>query len=193
MRWSDAGRRAVTGLVAVIILSSVVGCGGDEGSGGAAAVSDGVENLTITSREHTDADVDYPTIPPAGGDHLGIWHNCGLYTVELYDEAAVHSLEHGAVWITYRPDIGVSGIVSLNEILSGEDKVLLSPHPDQTASVVATAWARRLELEGPDDPRLMAFVEAFRDGDAAPEPGVSCSRGIGEPPADPLAGLPPRP
>ena len=193
MQWSDAGRRAATGLVAVVVLSSVVGCGGDEESGGAEAVPDGVESLTITSREHTDVDVDYPTVPPAGGDHLGIWHNCGLYTVELYDEAAVHSLEHGAVWITYRPDIGVSGIVSLNEILSGEDKVLLSPHPDQTASVVATAWARRLELEGPDDPRLMAFVEAFRDGDAAPEPGVSCSRGIGEPPANPLAGLPPRP
>jgi len=193
MPWSDAGRRAVTGFVAVVILSSMAGCGGDGGSGGAAAVPDGVENLTITSREHTDADLDYPTIPPAGGDHLGIWHNCGHYTVELHDEAAVHSLEHGAVWITYRPEIGVAGIVSLTERLTGVDKVLLSPYPAQTASVVATAWARRLELEGPDDPRLMAFVEAFRDGDAAPEPGVSCSRGIGEPPADPFAGLPPRP
>ena len=114
MQWSDAGRRAATGLVAVVVLWSVVGCGGDEESGGAEAVPDGVESLTITSREHTDVDVDYPTVPPAGGDHLGIWHNGGLYTVELYDEAAVHSLEHGAVWITYRPDIGVSGIGSLN-------------------------------------------------------------------------------
>ena len=83
--------------------------------------------------------------------------------------------------------------MALNEILSGEDKARRSPYPNQTAGVVATAWARRLELEGPDDSRLMAFVEAFRDGDAAPEPGVSCSRGIGEPPANPLAGLPPRP
>ena len=81
MQWSDAGRRAATGLVAVGVLSSVVGCGGDEESGGAEAVPDGVESLTITSREHTDVDVDYPTVPPAGGDHLGIWHNCGLYTV----------------------------------------------------------------------------------------------------------------
>ena len=58
-----------------------------------------VEYLVITSREHTDENVDYPTIPPVGGDHLGIWHTCGIYKVELLDEAAVHSLEHGAVWV----------------------------------------------------------------------------------------------
>ena len=58
-----------------------------------------VEYFVITSREHTDENVDYPTTPPAGGDHLGIWHTCGIYKVELLDEAAVHALEHGAVWV----------------------------------------------------------------------------------------------
>ena len=42
---------------------------------------EGVEYLTITSRGHTEEDLDYPTVPPAGGDHLGIWHNCGEYVV----------------------------------------------------------------------------------------------------------------
>ncbi|MBC8364241.1 MAG: DUF3105 domain-containing protein [Actinobacteria bacterium] len=191
MRWFEVAGRAAAGLVVAIVASSVVGCSGDEGTGGegTGVVPDGVERIMVTSREHTDADVDYPTIPPAGGDHLGVWHNCGLYTVELHDEAAVHSLEHGAVWITYRPDVGVAGIVSLTGQLTGVDKVLLSPYPDQEAAVVATAWARRLELDGPDDPRLLAFVDTYRDAETAPEPGVACEGGIGEPPADPLAGL----
>ena len=77
---------------------------------------DGVEYLTITSRSHTEEDLDYPTTPPAGGDHLGIWHNCGKYLVELLDEAAVHTLEHGVVWITYLPEIALREIEKLNEL-----------------------------------------------------------------------------
>ena len=75
---------------------------------------DGVEYLTITSRSHTEEDLDYPTTPPAGGDHLGIWHNCGKYVVELLDEAAVHTLEHGVVWITYLSEIAPREIEKLD-------------------------------------------------------------------------------
>tara|TARA_B100002049_G_scaffold226661_1_gene199709 strand:+ start:173 stop:664 length:492 start_codon:yes stop_codon:yes gene_type:complete len=158
-------------------------CSGDPT--GVAPSLDGVEYLAVASREHTDHDLDYPTRPPAGGDHLGIWHNCGVYTVPLLDEAAVHSLEHGAVWVTYRPDLGAEAILGLTGQLLGREKLLVSPHPDQTPPVVATAWARQLVLDGPDDPRLEAFIDRFTDGDAAPEAQVTCQGGIGRPPADP--------
>ena len=144
-----------------------------------------VEYLVITSREHTDENVDYPTTPPAGGDHLGIWHTCGIYKVELLDEAAVHALEHGAVWVTYKPEIEKEEIIKLTTMLSGKPKILLSTHSEQMSPIVATSWGRRLEIETANDPRLNKFVDFFMDGEAAPEAGITCDRGIGRPPNDP--------
>ena len=44
--------------------------------------------------------------PPVGGPHDGEWANCNgvVYTTAVRDENMVHTLEHGAVWITYDPD-----------------------------------------------------------------------------------------
>lgn len=181
MRLRDFPGGVASGCLFTVLVA--MSCSGD--STDVAPSLDGVEYLAVASREHTDHDLDYPTRPPAGGDHLGIWHNCGIYTVPLLDEAAVHSLEHGAVWVTYRPDLGAEAILGLTGRLVGREKLLVSPHPDQTPPVVATAWARQLVLDGPDDPRLEAFIDRFTDGDTAPEAQVTCQGGIGRPPADP--------
>ena len=181
MRLRDFPSGVVGACLAVVVVA--MSCSGDPAGVGLSL--DGVEYLAVASREHTDQDLDYPTRPPAGGDHLGIWHNCGVYTVPLLDEAAVHSLEHGAVWVTYRPDLGAEAILGLTGELVDREKLLVSPHPDQIPPVVVTAWARQLALDGPDDPRLKAFIGQFTDGDAAPEAGVTCQGGIGRPPADP--------
>lgn len=181
MRVRDFQGRIVVGCLIVTLVAS--SCGGD--SVGVDLPLDEVEYLTVVSREHTDQDLEYPTQPPAGGDHFGVWHNCGIYTVPLLDEAAVHSLEHGAIWVTYHPDLGVEAILGLTDRLVGKKKLLVSPHPYQEPLVVVTAWARRLVLDGPDDPRLETFLDRFTDGDAAPEAGVTCQGGIGQPPADP--------
>ena len=41
--------------------------------------------------------------PPVGGDHNPVWMNCDgdVYKKPIPDVNAVHSLEHGAVWVTY--------------------------------------------------------------------------------------------
>ena len=148
-----------------------------------------VEHFVVTSREHIIADIDYPTIPPVGGDHLSIWQNCGIYTVPVIDEAAVHSLEHGAIWVTYREDIGIDEIVVLSDFLAGLKKILMSPYPNQLSAVVLTAWGVRLELDKIDTQVINSFVQMYRDSETAPEPGVLCDQGIGDPPADPYAGL----
>lgn len=173
--------RPIRAFFATVLLTT--SCGG--GPMSVKPQLDGVEYLVVVSREHTDRDLDYPTVPPAGGDHLGIWHNCGIYTVPLIDEAAVHSLEHGAVWVTYSLDLGAEEILDLTDDLTDREKLLVSPHPDQVSLVVATAWSRRLVLDGPNDARLGHFIDQFTDGDSAPEAGVTCQMGVGQPPADP--------
>ena len=178
----------VIALLGVLYSAALISCSSGESEPVEVSTEEmleEVEYLVITSREHTDENVDYPTIPPAGGNHLGIWHTCGIYKVELLDEAAVHSLEHGAVWVTYKPEIAKEEIIKLTTMLSSRSKILLSPHPEQISPIVATAWGRRLEIESSNDLRLEKFVDFFVDGEAAPEAGITCDRGIGRPPNDP--------
>ena len=62
-----------------------------------------VKSYSNLSRNHTKEPVDYPQTPPVGGPHNPIWQNCGFYSKPVRNEHAVHSMEHGAVWITYSP------------------------------------------------------------------------------------------
>ena len=56
-------------------------------------------------RSHRQGPIDYPgKKPPSGGDHNPVPLTCGYYDQQPPDEYAVHSLEHGAVWVAYSPD-----------------------------------------------------------------------------------------
>jgi hypothetical protein len=116
-----------------------------------------------------------------GGEHNPIWQNSGFYKEPVPNETAVHTLEHGAVWITYAPDLPQEGKDRIRELVSGQDCVLASPYPDLDAPVVASAWGKQLRLEGADDLDLERFVRSFRRGPQTPEPGAACTGGVGKP------------
>ena len=131
--------------------------------------------------DHTQGDVDYAQTPPAGGAHNDIWQNCGFYDEPITDEVAVHSLEHGAVWITYTPDVPQDEIERLRDLSEGNDFVLVSPYPDQGSPIVATAWGKQLALESAEDSNLERFINAYTQGPQTPEPGALCTGGVGDP------------
>ena len=149
---------------------------------------EGVVVVPITSNEHVRYDVDYPTAPPAGGPHLGIWLNCGFYTVPVLDELAVHSLEHGAVWVTYRSDVDGAILAALQALALQSSHLLVSPYEAQEAPLVLSAWGRQLALDSLEDPRFDQFLDVYLfDGPTAPEPGAACSGAVGVPPEHPEA------
>ncbi|HSH81963.1 MAG TPA: DUF3105 domain-containing protein, partial [Herpetosiphonaceae bacterium] len=125
-----------------------------------AAPPPGVQSFEVTERDHVQVPVNYPQTPPVGGDHALRWQTCGFYDVPVASENVVHSMEHGAVWITYRPDLGVEEIDSLRRLASRWTHVLVSPFPDLPAPVVASAWGRQLRLDSAGDPRLLQFIRA---------------------------------
>lgn len=128
---------------------------------------------------HVTTPVDYDTVPADGGDHHPVWWDCGTYDRPVPDEHAVHSLEHGAVWLTYRGDVG-DDVVEALEDLADRSFLLLSPRDDQTSPVMATAWGEQLAQPTLDVAELAAFVEEHRLSPRAPEPGASCSDGTTE-------------
>lgn len=126
---------------------------------------------------HTSDPVSYEQTPPVGGDHSPVWQNCGYYSVPVNNENAVHSLEHGAVWITYQPGLAQSEVDILRD-KANQSYVLVSPYPeDMPSSIVASAWGHQMQFESADDPELSRFISAYRQGPQTPEPGAICHNG----------------
>jgi hypothetical protein len=128
---------------------------------------------------HVAGHIDYKESPPVGGAHNVAWQNCGVYNSPVHSEHAVHSLEHGAIWITYRPDLSSDQVQVLRDA-AADDFMLLSPYPGLTAPVVASAWNHQIKLDGASDPRLRAFVSEYKNNpQTTPEFGAPCAGGIG--------------
>jgi len=131
--------------------------------------------------DHTTDPVTYQQVPPAGGPHDPQWDDCGVYSAPPRNENAVHDLEHGTVWITYRPGLSTADVqklaADLDTVRSG--KIMLSPYPGLPAPVVVTVWNAQLDLTGADDPRLPVFLKFYGDGHTAPEAAfASCKGGL---------------
>jgi hypothetical protein len=136
----------------------------------------GVETFEVTSATHTTDPVDYPQDPPAGGPHDPSWQRCMVYDAPVRNENAVHSQQHGAVWITYQPDLPESDREILAELAEGQQYLLISPYPGLKDPVVASAWGAQLRLDDVSDPRLQAFIDRYAGN--GPERGATCDRGV---------------
>jgi Protein of unknown function (DUF3105) len=142
----------------------------------------GVEEFDVgPAGRHTEGAVDYAQSPPAGGEHNPIWQNAGFYEEPVRNETAVHTLEHGAVWITYSPYLPQEDKSRIRELVSGQECVLASPYPGLDAPVVASAWGKQIRLGGADDPDLERFIRAYKQGPQTPEPGAACTGGLADP------------
>jgi putative peptide zinc metalloprotease protein len=181
--WSKGtpARRIIGALISIIALAFVTALWAPQLSGARQYLPPGVETFKVETRSHVLTPVSYPQSPPVGGNHSPIWQNCGFYDAPIPNENGVHSLEHGAVWITYQPELPRVQIDSLRLLARRYSYVLVSPYPNLSAPVIASAWGHQARLRSAEDPLLGYFIEAFRLGQQAPETGGPCSNGIGRP------------
>ena len=135
----------------------------------------GITSTIVTDKNHVQTEVDYLETPPVGGNHAPQWLGCNgnIYDEPVVDENAVHSLEHGAVWVTYKPDLGNDQIEALKGKIRGYS--FLSPYPEQESPVILSAWGVQLAVESADDERVDQFLAKFRQGPQTPEPGATCN------------------
>jgi hypothetical protein len=131
-------------------------------------------------QEHVDTAVDYKESPPVGGPHAPPpgWADCTgtVYSVDIRHENAVHSLEHGAVWITYNPDdVSQSDIDTLAKLVENKNGRMLSPYAGLDAPISVQSWGHQLKLDSAGDKRIKQFADFFTlNNDFTPEPGASC-------------------
>lgn len=176
-----AAERRRSGLIwgiAALVLALVVG------SVVAAVLTDSpatadlgaVKDYDYKGQGHERTAVSYTENPPVGGPHNDAWWNCGVYDEEVPKEHAVHSLEHGAVWLTYQPDLPADQVEVLKK-LGEQDYMLVSPLADQKSPVVASSWGHQLALGSADERTLTAFIREYKQGPDTPEPGAACTNG----------------
>lgn len=142
-------------------------------------IPEGVVDFAYTGGAHSVEAVEYSEVPPVGGTHDPSWQTCGFYSTPIRSENAVHSLEHGAVWITYDPSLPAEQVDRLRQI-ADEPHILASPFAGLPSPVVASSWNHQLQLESAADERLDQFIRSFRNGPDTPEPRASCI-GVGTP------------
>lgn len=132
---------------------------------------------------HVPGPVTYTMIPPAGGPHNIVWMNAGVYTKSVPSERAVHAIEHGAIWITYKPTLSKGQVQKLLDFVGRQSfipepkgkggvtvagqanrYIIMSPWKDDAlpALVVMSSWGHQLRLNDTTDPRMQRFIDTFR-------------------------------
>ncbi|MGP3685597.1 DUF3105 domain-containing protein [Streptomyces sp. IBSNAI002] len=131
-------------------------------------------------RNHVETPVKYEMNPPVGGDHHPRWMNCNgdVYKSPVPEVNAVHSLEHGAVWVTYNEKAAQSDVDKLAKTVGSLPYTLMSPVKEQAGAIMLSAWGKQLTVEKADDPRVAQFFTKYVQGQQTPEPGASCTSGV---------------
>lgn len=110
--------------------------------------------------------------PPAGGPHFINPLPGGVYETPIDDGRVIHSLEHGLIWISYRPDgVSESQLKALKDLTGDRRRdVILSPRPQNNDAVVVTSWGRRQIVSPGETKAITEFIESNLN--RSPEPGV---------------------
>jgi hypothetical protein len=182
---SGSGNQWLYILIGVVLIIGLAGLGyllfvNLEGPAEPEPIA-GVVDHEHQERGHVEHEIEAGDLPPVGGIHSPEWQNCGIYDEPVSIENAVHSLEHGAMWLTYQPDLPQEDVEALRDHVRGENYALMSPYPGLRSPVVLTAWEVQLELDSVDDERIAEFVDRYQVGPTTPELGATCQNGVGTP------------
>lgn len=171
----------VVGTVVTVLLLNAAPPQDGDGERISGDYEDRVELYPDLDATHTETRVSYDQTPPVGGPHNPAWLNCGVYDEVQQNENAVHSLEHGAVWITYDPEATTDDEIAALVALAPDTYTVISPYEGLGDVLVISAWGAQLRFTDVDDPAVEDFLTEFWRSADSPEPNAPCTGGIDGP------------
>lgn len=112
--------------------------------------------------------------PPTSGDHTTHipWQ---AYDQEVPDENIVHNLEHGGIYISYRPDLPADQIAKIKGLFSkpfsndkfSPIKTVVAPRAANGSPIIMSSWNRNMKLDTFDEAKMMEYY--LRNVGKAPE------------------------
>ncbi len=106
----------------------------------------------------------YLSNPPVSGWHYADLTPTGISDQQISDQIAIHNLERGDIWITYKtPDAAPELIDKLKTIANQYNKrVVLSPRAGNDSLIALAAWGRLDKFNYFDQDRIIRFIKAYQ-------------------------------
>ncbi len=123
------------------------------------------EEISIVSRDHINIGDDfgsYNSNPPTSGAHAGPapW---GFNEAEIVDQNAIHNIEHGGIWISYK-DIDEQSLEVLRNIArTNSQSVIISPRAANDSPVAIASWGRLLKTDVIDEEQIKEFIKGNKN------------------------------
>lgn len=108
----------------------------------------------------------YSSNPPTSGPHNANPAEWGVYKDEIADQILIHNLEHGGIWISYRPEIDEEVIKKLGDIATAFGrKVIMTPRQANDNDIAIAAWTRLDKFSASEfsEERVREFIRAYRN------------------------------
>lgn len=106
----------------------------------------------------------YLSNPPVSGWHYAEEAEWGIHNEALPDQLLIHNLEHGGIWISYKPDAPAEVIDNLKKIVGKFDRsVVLTPRSANDSMIALAAWGRLDQFNYFDEARILKFIKVFKD------------------------------
>ena len=159
-------KKTAVWLIAIVVLLLIIG-GAYQWAKSSEANRPG-EAIPVQPAEHIQPGQPLPGLylsnPPVSGWHYGETVEWGIYDQELTDQNVIHNLEHGGIWITYKPDVPAELVENLKRV-AGEykRKVVLSPRAANDSPIALAAWGRLDKFDYFDEARIKKFIKAYKD------------------------------
>ena len=165
-------RKVVTAAVSVVAIGLLI-WGGIFLSRRSAENTPG-ESFSNQGQQHVALDYrfSYNSNPPTSGPHFASPANWGVYDYEAHDKLFIHNMEHGGIWISYRPSVDAHAVERLKAIVDefGGSKIVMAPRTANDSDVAVAAWTRvvKFDLVGGDISeeqlgQIRAFYKAYKN------------------------------
>lgn len=106
----------------------------------------------------------YNSDPPTSGPHYPTPTKNGVHDEPIADETLIHNMEHGYVWISYRPDVSDDIKNKLKKFVQDDDwKMVLAPRAQNDAPIALASWGRNLKLSDYDEDQIKKFRDSYRN------------------------------
>lgn len=155
------------GLVLILASAAVWGASKLLKGGPVSTTPINVQFFPAQSHNHIatgEAHPNYNSNPPTGGWHYNQPAAAGIYDTELPDEQVVHNLEHGHVWISYRPALDKDSVNKIADIaISYSSKIIVTPRAKNDSLIAVAAWEHLMKLDSFQGDKILAFIKQFRN------------------------------
>ena len=123
--------------------------------------------ISDQGRAHIDVGAPHPEYnsnPPTSGWHYEKEADKGVSKKQLPDEQLIHNLEHGYIWISYRPDAASEVVKQLENFYGFGKKIIVEPRKENDKLIAIAAW-NWLDKFDPSSSDSLDDAELKRIGD----------------------------